>query len=243
MSKERKSFIVYYTTYETLKDFKDAELGKIFRAMCEYDMSGKEITLPKHLQIAFNFIKAHLDADKKKYKEKCEKNKQNIEKRWEERIRTNTNEYERIRNDTKHTYNDIDIDNDNDIDNINIINKTRQDKTRKRVCADSFLETEDKNYANSLCLIIDEVESMKDDETIIIGGNRIKAQFVKDVFNKIDFFVFQYAVEKCKSISTNVVKTKPYLRTLLYNAYFEMNPQFQEEMKKIFPLRRTSNEL
>ena len=157
--------------------------------------------------------------------------------------RTNTNEYERIRNDTKHTYNDIDIDNDNDIDNINIINKTRQDKTRKRVCADSFLETEDKNYANSLCLIIDEVESMKDDETIIIGGNRIKAQFVKDVFNKIDFFVFQYAVEKCKSISTNVVKTKPYLRTLLYNAYFEMNPQFQEEMKKIFPLRRTSNEL
>lgn len=245
MSKERKSFIVYYSIYESLKDFKDAELGKIFRAMCEYDMSGKEIPLPKTLQIAFSFIKSQLEADKQKYKAKCEKNKQNIEKRWEEKIRTNTNVYETIRNDTKHTYIDNDVDNDVDVDvdNINIINKTRQDMTRQRVCADSFLETEDKNYADSLCLIIDEVESMKDDETIIIGGNRIKAQFVKDVFNKIDFFVFQYAVEKCKSISTNVVKTKPYLRTLLYNAYFEMNPQFQEEMKKIFPLRRTSNEL
>jgi hypothetical protein len=242
MSKERKSFIVYYTTYETLKDFKDAELGKIFRAMCEYDINGVETALPKHLQIAFNFIKAHLDADKKKYKEKCEKNKLSAEKRWEEK---NANVCERMRTHKKNAYIDNDIDNDIDIDidNINIINKTRQDKTRKRVCADSFLETEDKNYVDSLCLIIDEVESMKDDEAIIIGGNRIKAQFVKDVFNKIDFFVFQYAVNKCKSISTDVVKTKPYLRTLLYNAYFEMNPQIQEEVKKIFPLRRVSNEL
>ena len=48
----------------------------------------------------FEIIRSDIDADKKKYAERCERNRENISKRW------NTTEYERIRsntNDTKHT--------------------------------------------------------------------------------------------------------------------------------------------
>lgn len=243
---DKKSFIVHFSTYESIKDFDDAQLGKIFRAMCEYAITGKEITLTKMLKVAFRFVKSQMDADIKKYKETCEKRsdagRSSAQKRAESKS-TNVNKCQQNEQmPTKATDIDVDIDVDVDVDNIDIINMTRQDKTRQRVRADNFAE-EDCYYVNTLCAIIDEVDSMNDSETIIIDGNQVKAEFVKGVFNKIDFFVFEYAVNKCKSNPNIVVKTKPYLRTLLYNAYFEMYPKIQEEVKKIFPLRRASNEL
>jgi hypothetical protein len=54
-------------------------------------------------------------SDDKKYKEVCEKNRENVKKRWNknttvyDRIQSNTNGYDTIPLDTKNTDNDNDI--------------------------------------------------------------------------------------------------------------------------------------
>lgn len=50
--------------------------------------------------MAFAFIKAQIDRDTEKYNERCQKNRDNIRKRWNPE---NTNEYDGIQSYTKHT--------------------------------------------------------------------------------------------------------------------------------------------
>ncbi len=118
---DKKSFIVHFSTYESIKDFDDAQLGKIFRAMCEYAITGKEITLTKMLKVAFRFVKSQMDADIEKYKETCKKRSDaghsSAQKRAEAKA---TNVNKRQQNEqmpTKATDIDVDVDVDIDVDN------------------------------------------------------------------------------------------------------------------------------
>lgn len=61
--------------------------------------------------IAFEFMKNQFNVDAEKYAKKCQKNKENINRRWAQKDTKDTDEYERIPNDTT-AYEPIPNDND-----------------------------------------------------------------------------------------------------------------------------------
>lgn len=78
-----KGIMLYFDIKEPLKDFSDEERGKLVWALLEYAENG---TLPQFsgsLKTAFNFIKKDIDRDIEKYFNRCQKNKENISKRYD----------------------------------------------------------------------------------------------------------------------------------------------------------------
>lgn len=55
----------------------DEEVGRLFRALMEYHMTGEEKTLEGRESIAFDFIREDIDRTEESYKAKCEKNRNN----------------------------------------------------------------------------------------------------------------------------------------------------------------------
>jgi hypothetical protein len=97
----------------------DEIAGQVIKAAFDYAING---IVPNNADLGFRMvfsdIKDDIDADSLNYNERCEKNRQAIQKRWDEykRIQTNTNEYECKKTDTKHTDSDNDSDSDSDSD-------------------------------------------------------------------------------------------------------------------------------
>lgn len=73
----KNSFVVYYEIIEQLEDFTDEQVGKIFRAMVDYDRNGTIPNFTGTMKLAFKFIKQNLDINKEKYKNICERNRAN----------------------------------------------------------------------------------------------------------------------------------------------------------------------
>ena len=107
MSKEQKGFIVYGDIQDVLKELDDEQVAQLFRGMVNYFVDGKAPKFTGVLKFVWIPIKQHMDRDAEKYEKRCEKNRENVKKRWER-----TNEYERIRTNT----NDTNINKDKDID-------------------------------------------------------------------------------------------------------------------------------
>lgn len=104
---------MYYDLLEQLKDFNDEQFGKVVRVMIKYDKDGIEPNIEDvQIKLAFNMLKPTIDRNKQEYQYKCDRNRENINKRWN---RQDTNEYDGIRTNTNYT--------DNDIDNDIVINK------------------------------------------------------------------------------------------------------------------------
>jgi len=116
MSKEQKGFIVYGDIQDVLKELDDEQVAQLFRGMVNYFVDGKVPKFTGVLKFVWIPIKQHMDRDAEKYEKRCEKNRENVKKRWER-----TNEYERIRTNTNDT--NININKDIDIDKGRDINK------------------------------------------------------------------------------------------------------------------------
>ena len=116
MSKEQKGFIVYGDIQDVLKELDDDQVAQLFRGMVNYFVDGKTPKFTGVLKFVWIPIKQHMDRDAEKYEKKCEKNRENVKKRWER-----TNEYDRIRTYTNDT--NINKDKDIDIDKGRDINK------------------------------------------------------------------------------------------------------------------------
>jgi len=116
MSKEKKSVQLYYDYIDILEELDDKQFRSIINSMVEYDKSNIILQLDNVSKIAFKFIQKRIDYDRTNYDDKCNKNKENISKYWEEqKNKINTNVYERKPMNTKRS--DIDIELDIDIDN------------------------------------------------------------------------------------------------------------------------------
>lgn len=127
-AKKKESFILYLQQKELFNKLTDEQAGKVIKAIYEYEDSGKTPNFDFGLDIVFTSIKTSLDSNRLKYQEKCEKNRENINKRWNK----NTNVYSPIQTYTNYTDKDNDKEYDNDmdndsscshIDNINILDK------------------------------------------------------------------------------------------------------------------------
>jgi len=104
----KKSFVLYTDMLDILDELTDEQAGKIFKAVKDFE-NGKEVKLEGILKAVFIPIQNQLVRDKEKYDSICEKNKENIKKRWGkqndttvyDRIRPDTKRYQAIPNDTK----------------------------------------------------------------------------------------------------------------------------------------------
>ena len=120
------SFILYTSDYQLIEGLTDEQLGQLTRALFVYARDGEVIKLEPVVRMAFVFIKDKIDRNQQKYQKKCERNRENILKRWNksntndtkenERIPNDTSVYERIPNDTTRYLYDSDSDSDSDSD-------------------------------------------------------------------------------------------------------------------------------
>ena len=120
----RESFILYTKFYTAIRTLSDEQLGRLFRAIFEYETDGTENTQPD-IGMAFAFIKNQLDLNNKKYQKTCENRKKASQARWDK--------YRQVMQmhafDTSDTIkgdneNENDNDNDNDNENENDLNNT-----------------------------------------------------------------------------------------------------------------------
>ena len=89
----REYFCAYHSYIKQCKGLSDSELGRLFRALLEYSASGKVPELNGRESVAFDFMSANIDRDAESYKDTCNRNRENISKRYD-RIRSNTSVYE-----------------------------------------------------------------------------------------------------------------------------------------------------
>ena len=141
------SFILYTSYYALIEGLTDEQLGQLTRAIFLYARDGEVINLEPVVRMAFVFIKDKIDRNQQKYQKKCERNRENIRKRWNksntnntkenERIPNDTSVYERIPNDTTRYLYDSDSDVSKETDNILEPSKeaSMQSFSRKNVCA------------------------------------------------------------------------------------------------------------
>ena len=92
-----KNFVFKKEWREALKDYSAEVRAEVYEAILAYAFEGEIIEMSDLSKMAFNFIKLSIDAMQDAYKKKCEKNRQNITRRWNE----NTEVCETIPNDTK----------------------------------------------------------------------------------------------------------------------------------------------
>ncbi len=112
----KKSFVLYIDQYEPVKGLSDAQKGQLFDAIFSHH-SGETVVIDDPMvTMAFSFFKQTFDRDEKKYIARCQKNKENIEKRWGKKDDTNGINGKRSNNvvsdciprDTNHTDSDSD---------------------------------------------------------------------------------------------------------------------------------------
>ena len=89
----REYFCAYHSYIKQCKGLSDSELGRLFRALLEYSASGKVPELNGRESVAFDFMSANIDRDAESYKDTCNRNRENISKRYD-RIRSNTSVFE-----------------------------------------------------------------------------------------------------------------------------------------------------
>ena len=117
---DKNSFIIYKSFYKPVKRLTNEQLGRLFRALFEYQIDKKE-DVDDDIVIAFEFFKNRFDLDDAKYEKVVERNKKNIQKRWNNKDTKNTsgiNGIPEVLVATKNTDNDNDNDNDNKKKNI-----------------------------------------------------------------------------------------------------------------------------
>lgn len=130
MSKKKKSaFLLPKEQKSIVDELSNEEAGIIFKAIYEYEETKIEPELEKTLRIVFKQFKIKLDMFDEAYKDKCLKNKENIEKYWS-KVK-GTNEYDGIRTNTTAT-------------NINENEKEKEKENKK--------ESVKNNISNSDCV-------------------------------------------------------------------------------------------
>ena len=93
----RKSVLFYSDWYEILRELPDDERVRAYDAIMQFAFEDIEPT-DKYIKAITALIFKGIERNRDLYDEKCERNRQNIKKRWEEyrKMKANTNVYERI---------------------------------------------------------------------------------------------------------------------------------------------------
>ncbi len=115
----KESFILYLEHQAVFEMLTDEQAGQLIKNIFEYEKTGQVPKMEQMLNVAFIPIKQDLDKNRAKYEKVVERNKKNIEKRWQNKLPDNTKNTtgkNGIPDDTKNTDNDNEYDNDYDND-------------------------------------------------------------------------------------------------------------------------------
>lgn len=82
MGKEQKGFVIYGDTQEVVNRLTDEEAGQLLKGMLAYFNNGKEPKFKGVLEFVFIPIRQQMDRDSDKYEAKCERMRENANKRW-----------------------------------------------------------------------------------------------------------------------------------------------------------------
>lgn len=102
----KDNFLLKKSQRQVFEALSDEEAGKLIKGIFKYLDTG-DSGLIGMMNAIFIPIKKDIDENEKKYQKTCEKNRENINKRWNkanEDIQTNTSVYERIPNDTDNNH-------------------------------------------------------------------------------------------------------------------------------------------
>lgn len=76
------SFVFHTSDYQAIKAMSDAQLGKLFRGICEFAISGSEKMEDAELKFAFNLLIDKLKRNFAKYDEICKKKSETARQAW-----------------------------------------------------------------------------------------------------------------------------------------------------------------
>jgi len=115
MAENKNKILVYRDWISTFESLSNDEAGKLIKHFFRYINDLAPEAPDRLTMLLFEPIKQTLKRDLKAYQETCEKNKDNVGKRWN---KENTTVYERTESHTNYTDSDNDNDNDNEKDII-----------------------------------------------------------------------------------------------------------------------------
>ena len=93
MARKNKLLFFHFDAWQDMSLLSNEECGKVMFAVFDYAESGIEpLFAERHLEMAFNNFKRSIDYFEKSYNDKCEKNRENVNKRWQNK-KGHTNEY------------------------------------------------------------------------------------------------------------------------------------------------------
>lgn len=72
----KDGFVIYKSFYDPIKSLSDKQLGRLFRALFDYQIEGST-QVDADIQMAFAFFKNQMEIDERKYHKIVERNKQN----------------------------------------------------------------------------------------------------------------------------------------------------------------------
>jgi hypothetical protein len=130
----KNSFKLFTDYAEIFDSLSDEQAGQLIKAIFAHE-TGEEYRLDGLLNAVFVPIRQQLDRNRESYNTICEKNRQNIQKRWDNdtTVSVGIRPYNSVSvNDTKNTDTDKDKDKDTDTDtDKDTDNKTQNARTRE----------------------------------------------------------------------------------------------------------------
>ena len=100
-----KAFNIYFDTFEHIEMLTMEQRGELFTALYEYAINERTTEFDNGMvKMAFSFMKAQIARDFEKYREKCEKNRACVLKRYKEKEKS-TNVYERSQEEKENSTN------------------------------------------------------------------------------------------------------------------------------------------
>lgn len=192
MSKEQRGFIVYGDIQDVLTELDDQQTAQLFRGMVDYFVSGKDPKFTGVLKFVFIPIKQQMDRNADKYEKKCEKMRENANKRWNNAIASKSNQLDANDANTK-TNTDTDTNTKKDTDTDTTTNTDTKSVSGGRFKVDDEfniwkrLTPEDidvlyEKFPNSGGLLIDKVfEEVRDKRVKVKSGLNYILGYAKNV--------------------------------------------------------------
>lgn len=148
----KDSFILYKSFFGPISKLSDRQLGRLFRAIYEYNISGV-VSVEEDIEMAFQFFKNQFDIDEMKYQSKVERNRENgrrggIQKAENDKVKADGSGTKRMlanasecqRNLANLAYNDNENDNDKDIEKENNSSELLKKKPTPKQQASKFVK-------------------------------------------------------------------------------------------------------
>lgn len=105
---------------------------------------------------------------------------------------------------------------------------------REQINIECFVES-DRSQVNEIIMMIAEMYCLPSDAAVQIGGQKLPASMVKDVYSLLTEDHIREVVANYEKATYQIKFKKTYIRTALYNEVFEHESRFVNGFREAFP--------